>query len=50
MLRIPDKRRMSFDVEAPNARTRKPNAELEAGKGQDFASVDDLTADLHKDD
>ena len=32
------------------ATTRKAIAELEAGKGQRFASVDDLMADLHASD
>jgi len=50
MLRIADERRMPFDVKAPNATTRKAIAELEAGKGKRFASVDDLMADLHADD
>jgi DNA-damage-inducible protein J len=30
--------------------TPTPRSELEAGKGQKFASVDDLMADLHADD
>ncbi len=50
MLRIADERRMPFDVKAPNATTRKAIAELEAGKGKRFASVDALMADLHADD
>lgn len=49
MLRIADERRMPFDVKAPNATMRKAIAELEAGKGKRFASVDDLMADLHAD-
>lgn len=35
---------------APNATTGKAIAELEAGKGQRFASVDALMMDLHADD
>jgi DNA-damage-inducible protein J len=50
MLRIADEKRLPFDVKAPNARTRAAMAELEAGKGQRFASVDDLMTDLHADD
>jgi len=42
MLRIADERRMPFDVKAPNATRRQAIAELEAGKGKRFASVDDL--------
>lgn len=50
MLRIADERRLPFKVKAPNAKTRKAMAELEAGKGQRFTSVEDLMADLHADD
>ena len=50
MLRIADEHRLPFDVKVPNATTKKALAELEAGKGQKFASVDDLMADLHADD
>ena len=50
MLRVADERRLPFDVKAPNAATRKAVAELEAGKGKRFASVDDLMADLHAED
>jgi hypothetical protein len=34
-------------VEVPNATTRKAIAELEAGKGKRFTSVDALMEDLH---
>lgn len=50
MLRIADERRLPFEVKVPNTTTRKAIAELEAGKGKRFASVDDLMADLHADD
>ena len=50
MLRVADERRLPFDVKVPNATTRKAIAELEAGKGKQFSSVDDLMADLHADD
>lgn len=50
MLRVADERRLPFDVKVPNATARKAIAELEAGKGEQFASVDDLMADLHADD
>ena len=49
MLRIADERRLPFEVKVPNATTRKAIAELEAGKGKRFASVDELMADLHAD-
>ena len=50
MLRVADERRLPFDVRVPNATTRKAIVEIEAGKGQRFASVEDLMADLHADD
>jgi len=50
MLRVADERRLPFEVKVPNAATRKAMAELEAGKGKRFASVDALMADLHADD
>jgi len=50
MLRIADERCLPFDVKAPNTATRKAIAELEAGKGERFSSVDDLMADLNADD
>jgi DNA-damage-inducible protein J len=40
MLRIADERRLPFEVKVPNTTTRKAIAELEAGKGKRFASVD----------
>ena len=50
MLRVADERRLPFEVKVPNATTRKAIAELEAGKGERFASVDDLMADPHAGD
>lgn len=50
MLRVADERRLPFDVKVPTATTRKAIAELEAGKGKRFDTVDDLMADLHADD
>ena len=50
MLRVADERRLPFDVKVPNATTRKAIAELEAGKGKQFASVDDLMTNLHAED
>jgi DNA-damage-inducible protein J len=50
MLRVADERRLPFDVKVPNATTRKAIAELEAGKGKQFASVDDLMANLNAGD
>jgi DNA-damage-inducible protein J len=50
MFRIADERRLPFEVKAPNATTRKAIAELEAGKGKKFTSVEALMADLNADD
>lgn len=50
MVRVADERRLPFDVKAPNATTRKAIAELEAGEGKRFSSVDTLIADLNADD
>ena len=50
MQRIADERRLPFEVKVPNAATREAMAELAAGKGTKFASVDALMADLHADD
>ena len=50
MLRVADERRLPFEVKVPNTITRKAIAELEAGKGKRFASVDALMADLREDD
>jgi DNA-damage-inducible protein J len=47
MLRIANERRLPFEIKAPNATTRQAIAELEAGKGQGFANLDALMADLH---
>lgn len=50
MLRIVAERRLPFEVKAPNAKTRKAIAELEAGKGKRFTSVRALMTDLNADD
>lgn len=50
MLRIADEQRLPFDIKVPNAATREAIAELEAGKGKRFTSVDDLMVDLHAED
>ena len=50
MLRIADERRLPFEVKVPNAASRKAMAELNAGKGSRFATVDSLMADLHSAD
>ena len=50
MLRVADERRLPFEVKAPNAATREAMAELEAGKGKRFASIEALMAYLHAND
>jgi DNA-damage-inducible protein J len=50
MVRVAEERRLPFEVKAPNLATRKAIAELEAGKGERFASIDALMADLHAGD
>ena len=50
MLRIADERRLPFEVKVPNATTRKAMAELEAGKGKSFGSIDALMTEMNADD
>lgn len=50
MLRIADERCLPFDVKAPAQITREAIAELEAGKGKRFDTVEDLFADLNAED
>jgi DNA-damage-inducible protein J len=50
MLRIADERRLPFEVKVPNATTREVIAELEAGKGKSFNSIEALRADLNAND
>jgi DNA-damage-inducible protein J len=50
MLRVADEKRLPFEVKTPNRVTQRAMAELEAGKGAKFATVEALMADLHADD
>lgn len=50
MIRVAKEKRLPFEVRTPNAVSRAAIAELEAGKGKRFSSVDGLLADLHADD
>ena len=50
MLRIADEGRLPFEVKVPNMTTRQAIAELEAGQGKRFNSIDELMADLRADD
>lgn len=49
MLRIVDEQRLPFEIKVPNKETRAAIAELEAGKGKSFDSIDVLMADLNAD-
>jgi DNA-damage-inducible protein J len=49
MIRIAEEHRLPFTVKVPNATTRRAVAELEAGKGKRFNTVDGLMADLNAD-
>ncbi|MGH6993618.1 MAG: type II toxin-antitoxin system RelB/DinJ family antitoxin [Caulobacteraceae bacterium] len=50
MVRVAGDRRLPFEIGVPNAESREAMTELEAGKGQHFASVTALMADLDADD
>jgi DNA-damage-inducible protein J len=50
MFRVADEQRLPFEVKVPNAETRRAMAELEAGGGKSFESVEALMADLDADD
>lgn len=50
MLRVAEERRLPFEVKVPNTTTRKAMAELEAGKGKSFKSIDAFMEDLNADD
>jgi DNA-damage-inducible protein J len=50
LMRVVEERRLPFEVKAPNAVTRRAIAELEAGKGKKFASLEALMADLSADE
>jgi DNA-damage-inducible protein J len=50
LVRVAKDKALPFEVKVPNAETRAAIAELEAGKGERFASVAALMADLTADD
>lgn len=50
MVRIADEHALPFTVKVPNTTTLKAMAELKAGKGKRFDSIETLLADLHADD
>ncbi len=49
MVRIANEHRLPFEVKVPNPETREAMAELKAGGGKSFSSVEALMADLHED-
>ena len=46
LLRVAEEKRLPFNVQTPNATTRKAMKELGEGKGQRFASAEELFTDL----
>lgn len=46
MFKVAEEGRLPFAIEIPNTATRKAMAELEAGGGKKFATVDELLEDL----
>ena len=48
--KIADDGRLPFDVKLPNEETVAAIAELEAGGGKSFDSIEDFMADLYADD
>ncbi len=50
MIRIAEENKLPFTVRVPNAQTLDAIAELEAGQGKRFDTVDALLADLHAPD
>lgn len=50
MLRVADEGRLPFEVRVPNALTRQAMAELEAGKGKKFKSIESFMEDLNNED
>jgi DNA-damage-inducible protein J len=47
---VADERRLPFEIKVPNEETLAAMAELEAGGGQSFDTVEALMADLNADD
>jgi DNA-damage-inducible protein J len=50
MLKVADEKRLPFEIKVPNKKTLAAMAELEAGGGKSFDSVEALMADLNADD
>ena len=50
LIRVAHERRLPFEVKVPNKETLEAMAELEAGEGQEFKTVDEFMAYLNADD
>ncbi|NBW45499.1 MAG: type II toxin-antitoxin system RelB/DinJ family antitoxin [Betaproteobacteria bacterium] len=50
MLRVADERRLPFEVKAPSVTSLQALTEVKAGEVKQFATVDELMADLRADD
>jgi len=50
LVRVAQDKTFPFEIKVPNATTRHAIAELEAGQGKPFTSVETLMADLREDD
>ena len=50
LIRVADEQRLPFVVKVPNKETREAIAELEAGKGKSFRTIEAFMADLDADD
>jgi len=50
LVRVAKDKALPFEVKVPNAETRAAIAELQTGKGERFARVSALLADLKADD
>ncbi|MGL4943836.1 MAG: type II toxin-antitoxin system RelB/DinJ family antitoxin [Thermoguttaceae bacterium] len=48
--KVADERCLPFEAKIPNAETRQAIAELEAGGGKTFATVEEFMADLYAED
>jgi DNA-damage-inducible protein J len=46
MFHVAEEQRLPFDVEVPNAETRRVMRELDKGKGKRFKTAEDLFKDL----
>ena len=50
MIRVADEHRLPFEVKVPNTVTQQAMTELEAGKGQEFKTIESFMDDLNAND